>query len=320
MLIPIAAQITDEPYRWFLPFIARPARPQAHIPQLGYMVEGAPDGQTAYMTPKSLVRYRVRWDLIERDPGVYDWSALDRDALLLAQHNAALMFGVIGTPSFYRMIPHAICSPPTQAHIPALERFCVHLARRYNPAAIELWNEPEIRADTAARAGLDHLLGGFGIDLAAHYGVCVRAVGSRLRAENSPTWLVAGSLMLDTPDFWLAARPHCEGQYDALSYHSYTIYPSPYYGDAGDKARLLRQTGEPMPLILSEFALLSDGDGAEFRSAQAAYLRHVIANLPTWDVLSAIWYPLYGNGWMCSDLAAHGRTYPAWEIYAEATR
>jgi len=45
---------------------------------------------------------------------------------------------------------------------------------------------------------------------------------------------------------------------------------------------------------------------------QAEYMRYVIENY-CGRVSMAIWYPLHNNGWMCSDLVAHGKKTAAYQ-------
>ena len=300
-------------YAYYLPLMAKPSRPMANVPRLGYMIEGNPAGQTVWMIPGSIARYRVRWDKVEREPGVFDWAELDEAVILLRAHNAGLMLNVIGTPGAYRMDAGIACSPPREEHIGRLADFCELLSRRYQAEVIEVWNEPEVSAAQAQAAGLAELLGGFGMERAAHYGRCVAAVGERMRSLSLATWVAAGSLMLETADFWLRARPFADGMYDAVSFHSYSHYPSTYYDNPGDKAGMLMETGESAPLILSEFALLAQEDSEEFRAAQARYLAHVVERMPLWSIECAVWYPLAQNDWLHSDLV-EGEPTAAWFV------
>jgi hypothetical protein len=301
-------------YTYYLPLISKPPRPMANIPRLGYQIEGGVDGQAEWLVNGLIARVRVRWDEIETAQGVFDWSALDATVLTLRSYNHALLLGVIGTPEFYRMDAGKPCSPPTEANSYRLAYFARLLAQRYHAEAVELWNEPDISAEASHAAGLCGLLGGFGLERAEYYGRLVAEVGNEYRTYNLSTWLVAGSLALQDTRFWEIAMPAARGMYDALSYHSYTTYPNPYYGNAGDKAADLRAMGEHGFLILSEFALLSAEDSYDFRNAQAEYLAYNIYMLPAWDVISAIWYPLAQNDWMNSDLVEHGVPQPAWYI------
>jgi hypothetical protein len=301
-------------YTYYLPLISKPPRPMANIPRLGYQIEGGVDGQAEWLVNGLMARVRVRWDEIETSPGVFDWSALDATVITLRSYNHALMLGIIGTPAAYRMDADMPCSPPTEANSYRLVYFARILAQRYRAEAVELWNEPDVSAADSHAAGLCGLLGGFGLERAEYYGRLVAEVGNEYRTYNLSTWLVAGSLMLEDTRFWAAAMPYTAGMYDALSYHSYTTYPNPYYGGAGDKAADLRALGEDGPLILSEFALLSAEDSYDFRNAQAEYLAYNIYMLPAWDVISAIWYPLAQNDWMNSDLVEGGEPQPAWYI------
>lgn len=90
-------------------------------------------------------------------------------------------------------------------YLPPLGAFVAALCERYQPAAIELWNEPEISAEDAAGINAAHVLGGYGND-AESYGQAVAAVWGALQDGWYSTWLVAGSMMDSSTLWWGRAR------------------------------------------------------------------------------------------------------------------
>lgn len=307
------------PEQIFFPFV-QGARPERKLPKperIGVQIEGSAFNQARWLGAKSVVKLRVRWDEIEYAAGVYFWDDLDREITSLA--GQAVIFGVIGTPKDCRVFPPAICSAPMLPKVYRLVDFIKTLVKRYHPLAVELWNEPEASAQTAKAAGLDQLLGGYGIDLAELYGKTLRQVGEMMRKQLMQTWLLAGGLMLNDPEmkFWKAARKRCVGWYDAVSFHAYVNYYGGNFDLIGKKASWLRSikgaAGERV--WVTETALMVADDSPAFRERQAAYLDYLAGRLAAWKVHTAVWYPLANNGWQCTDLVASGVPQPAWARY-----
>lgn len=298
-----------------LPYVVKPlARGLPDLPAFGAMVEEgfyAPVEQIPWIAPGTLTRYRIRWDEVEIVPGAYDWSKPDKFMLAGV---GPVMVNVICTPQAYRIDPAVRCSPPTPTYLNRLAWFCRMVVERYHPAAIELWNEPEISAADAAGIGAAHVLGGFG-DNAEYYGQAVSAVWQQFQEAWAPTWLVAGSIMDSSVDWWLRARSACAGQYDAISYHSYVTYPGQDYQRTGNGCALLRACGETVPVILGETALLAEIDSPLFREAQATFLRYQIDQRVAHGLHAIVWYALETNLWRNSDMLLYHQPQPVYEVY-----
>lgn len=304
-------------YTVFLPVVHKP-KPERKLPKppkIGVQIEGSAVNQARWLGDYGAVKLRAPW---------YQVSWADLDAQVSAIQGRPLILQIFGTPEAYRIDKSAICSPPTREYLPNLVDFAHELARRYNPLALEVWNEPETPADVAKSAGVDHLFGGFGPDLAEYYGKCVKKIGKMLRKHGYSTWLLGGALALSDSSlrFWSKARQVCAGWFDAVSFHSYSTYPGGRFDFIEVKARMLRSLPGAQDDILwvTETALTAYEDTKAFREAQAKYLDYVAANLKAWRVKSLTWYPLANNGWRGTDLVRSGIPMPAWYRYQELTK
>jgi hypothetical protein len=299
----------------------QPRRVLPAPPALGVQIEGRAEDQQRWLGAHGVVKLRASWAESETPDGSYHWEALDEQ--IGAVRGQALLLQVFGTPAAYRIIPGAICSPPQAVYLPRLVNFTLAMVKRYQPLAVEVWNEPETSAGVAQRAGVDGLLGGFGTEMAAYYGRVVRAIGQRFLDKRLSCWLLAGGLGLmdETARFWRIARPVCAGHYDAVSYHSYSSYPTMDFELPGRKASWLRAVpgAERDKLWVTETALTAHEDTETFRVIQAEYLNYIEARREIWKIKTLVWYPLANNGWMCTDLVRKGEPTPAWERYQALT-
>ncbi len=191
--------------------------------------------------PGGHVKFSLRWDEIELSPGRYTWSP-DIDAGVKLMANRPLVICLKLTPKHYRLPPvKSRCSPPQSTYLDYWKNFVRAVARRYNPAFIEVWNEPECDAKTALIAGVDSYFGGFGLTgkvkvfmgkkawkimtMPEYYGYFVSQTVEALKGTG--VGVLAGALMMTDSQsgttFWRGARRYAHG-YDAVSYHSYTLY------------------------------------------------------------------------------------------------
>lgn len=278
--------------------------------------EFQPLDKIKWLHPGSLVRFRIKWDEIELSPDVYTWSSLlDQVNNQVKSAGCYLMFNIICTPKFYSS-GVARCCPPKPEYVYKLVNFINAVVRRYDPAVVEFWNEPEIYPDDVLALGWDDLMGGFGLSNAPYYGEIVKEIGKSFTDNWFTTNLVVGSLMLsDGGAFWNVAKQYCPDCYDAVSFHSYCNFPSIYYDGPRDKANLLRRIGENKPLILSETALLSEYDSQAFRLAQSNYFKYQADQQFSNGISSILWYTLATNLYKNSDLVVYDIPQPAWYIY-----
>lgn len=87
------------------------------------------------------------WDLVEKEPGVYDWSEVDQDVNMCLKYGFEPFFLVVATPKFYleeNMRDKPWGWPALPQYYPQAEKFYRTLAERYKGKVkyFEFWNEP----------------------------------------------------------------------------------------------------------------------------------------------------------------------------------
>ena len=93
------------------------------------------------------VRIGCGWDLVEKEPGVYDFSEPDRDVAQCIKYGFEPFFLVVATPKFYlaeEMRDKPWAWPALPEYYPQASKFYRTLARRYRGKVkyYEFWNEP----------------------------------------------------------------------------------------------------------------------------------------------------------------------------------
>jgi polysaccharide biosynthesis protein PslG len=172
------------------------------------------------------VRFDVKWEIVEAEQGVYDWSRYDRVVDEARDRGLRILATLAYAPGWAR--PN---ESDSEIDPEAYAAFAAAAVERYAPRGVlhyELWNEPNLHgfwdpeADPVAYARL------------------VRAAYPVMKAADSDVTVLAGSL---APTGGYAAPPECaggagrinpipfleamyaegaQGSFDALSYHPYT--------------------------------------------------------------------------------------------------
>lgn len=93
------------------------------------------------------VRIGCGWDLVEREPGVYDFSEPDRDVAQCIKYGFEPFFLIVATPKFYldeHMRDKPWGWPALPQYYPQAAKFYRTLAERYRGKVryYEFWNEP----------------------------------------------------------------------------------------------------------------------------------------------------------------------------------
>jgi hypothetical protein len=129
-----------------------------------------PDGAAEDLSAQAAVRIRIHrqlfnWELIEREPGVYDFSFVDRYMTEMAEHGMRVLPVLFDAPPWHegegQELDKGIHAPPSSGK--PLGDFGAALARRYGPSgsfwdgmpgrfrrvsairAWQIWNEPNLR-------------------------------------------------------------------------------------------------------------------------------------------------------------------------------
>lgn len=105
------------------------------------------DCQLAKAAGCTAVRIGCGWDLVEKEPGVYDFSDPDRDVEQCIKYGFEPFFLVVATPKFYleeHMRDKPWGWPALPKYYPEAARFYKTLAERYRGKVryYEFWNEP----------------------------------------------------------------------------------------------------------------------------------------------------------------------------------
>lgn len=93
------------------------------------------------------VRIGCGWDIVEKEPGIYDWGHVDRDVEQCMKWGFEPFFLVVATPKFYlaeEMRDKPWAWPALPEFYPQAEKFYRTLAERYKGKVkyYEFWNEP----------------------------------------------------------------------------------------------------------------------------------------------------------------------------------
>ncbi len=101
------------------------------------------------------VRTDASWQDAEPAPGVYNWSHDDEIASRLAAHGLTWTADIVyapgwsnGTSAYATLTPGGtlVHPPPTPAHYADYAAYAAQVQARYHPAAIQIWNEPDLWA------------------------------------------------------------------------------------------------------------------------------------------------------------------------------
>jgi Cellulase (glycosyl hydrolase family 5) len=326
-------QVSDDVY---LPIVIAPPQPPSLF---GVDVRSyANDGMLPFVreaNPRWVRAGDALWSQVERERGVYDWTALAQlEANVIRLRNLGLEPIVIvqQSPSWAQREPGRLCSPPSAEYLDDFARFMGAIAARYasGPATInywEVWNEPDY---TAAEV---QDISGFGCWASTqmsysggqYYGDALKRVYPAIKASNPNAVVLAGALSYELSreaislNFTRGMLFSTGGNaFDALSFHA--------YGEWGAGDLLLLKT-ERLRAILAEYGL---GDKplfateiaatcfsvrtlrvpaaipcpADFEQRQANYAARIYAETIALNLMGGLWYTLVASG---TDVAANAQ-------------
>ncbi len=109
----------------------------------------AVDAGAAHRAGATIARVPVSWELVEAEPGDYDWSAVDAAVTALAVREVRVLFVLSAAPTWAApecdSVWIATCGVG-DGFAPAYVRFGERLLRRYPGSKLQAWNEPDIAA------------------------------------------------------------------------------------------------------------------------------------------------------------------------------
>jgi hypothetical protein len=247
-------------------------------------------------------RWELRWDAIERQPGVFDWAATDAVVAANAAAGLPLLAVLIGTPGW---AGSAAGAPPGGLDRPPImpdgsvgaenpwAGFVHALAARYRGriAAYEIWNEPNRNDFWSGTPAEYYRLLSVAMAAVRHADPAATVVFGGLDGYRDTAFLegVLDAAMADD------APPGRRGAFDALAWHAYHRPLDVYAGTLALRAQL-RARGLDQPIWITETNVPAwddrqvRGDGARpyqwsaTAEEQAAYLLETFAYAVAADV------------------------------------
>lgn len=280
-------------------------------PFISTYLERVNELNVSYMHPKARMHTGIVWD---NNPELRLWEVLEERKELLKDVPRSIQ--IKNSPEWARVYPQYQCSPIKPEYWHLFANFVVEVVKRYEPYAVEIWNEPETyRGDLPENYAF--ILGCWGepgrwYETGEELGKFMSTVYGLIKDKvDVDIW--GGALMLGNENHWEFTQGFINrAMYDQLSYHSYSGY-SPDYTHAIEKAKRLREMTDK-PLVLSETAFQWEIDdrGPEWA---AEYFDYTYSKLEENGIVGMNWYTLANNGWKNTDLVWREYKRPAHQTY-----
>lgn len=257
--------------------------------RLGVQIEGRVADWSPYLIPHRLYQWPLRW-------WSYPCDEYDENALALKGHRQIITLKCV--PEEYRLWPEFAGSPPAPQHYDAFVAHAQQVIDRYQPEAIEFFNEPDVYTMNASHpefygawVGPDDTMYQGG----RRYGAFCAYVYPRLHGCK----VLAGALMMHNESLeFLQGALNAGLRADALSYHCYISMDEVF-----DRIIYLAQALQMMtslPLVCTETAVMGDGS-AEHQTRKAQYVNYLRSGAWLW-IEAANWYTIGGNDYWETDL------------------
>lgn len=136
------------------------------------------------------IKLQVRWELVEPEPGVYDWARQDYNLDLYfqtaAEKNLKVLISVVTTPDWARESGADLNQHGPPADNQVFANFIVNMLQRYPGQihAVEVWNEMNLAREWTSPRGLS----------AADYVRMVTTVANSIRFVDPNIIVVSGAL------------------------------------------------------------------------------------------------------------------------------
>jgi hypothetical protein len=137
------------------------------------------------------IKEQVRWEVVEPQPGQYDWGELDATLPLAKEHGIKVMLSIVTAPDWAREPGANLSKHGPPANPQAFANFITTLLYRYPGMvqAIEVWNEMNLDREWSSVNGLS----------ARNYVTLLRAVYSAIKAVDPGIIVISGAL---SPTGW----------------------------------------------------------------------------------------------------------------------
>lgn len=285
---------------------------------IGAQVEGSVVGKEKWVVYGHPYHWPARWSECEPSQGQYvfeDWMYNNNWVLGNKQ-----ILGTKTCPLWARLHPENLCSQPKAEYYIDYAKWLCKLIEEFHPWGIELWNEPDCRADDAAQNYFGCWYDGVSwFNSGLKYGQFTKVVYDYVKPLHPEVHLLVGALMNvaenESLSFLSGAKAGGLKGTD-LSFHGYITEKSGF-DRIFTLAANLKKVVSYMPMICTETSVLSWEDSEELKLLQRDYLQHISDRLPTSDIDVVLWYTLAENSWLNSDLQRGDTPLPAWQLFGE---
>jgi hypothetical protein len=276
------------------------------------------------------LRLHIKWDLVETQPGAYDWASAEAQRvtriLQTAQELQTVpLLTVKLAPAFYRTRSDRCARPDAPGGAEALGRFILALADRYPGLRnFEIWNEPDVPVGIEHQDFLGCFIEADGAAAAGrYYGSLMNGV-ARVVKSHRPDLRLLGPGLEGNMEFLNHALAEGGRSLDLITFHHYEAYRS----DTGvqydirsleNKYQVVMTFqaayGLDLPVLISEGSLRCAVTAAfngithrctdypTFYQQQVEWLRVLHAWAYSQEhVAGFIWYTSQRNGWDDTDL------------------
>jgi hypothetical protein len=301
-------------YNIYLPVITHDSADQLFNASLGAQIEGAVAGREQWCIPNRVYQWAIRWKNVEAEHGVYVWPAdYDENARLLADYETIIT--VKCTPVWARLWD-SVNSPPAPEYYDETAQFIRAVQARYNPKAIEFYNEPDVYRGEGepeyfgdwVNTGETWYQGG------QRYGQALAAI-----KPNTNSKLLGGALMMHggSIDF-LRGALDAGMQPDAISFHCYISSPDRYNRALELAAQINAVSDWRYRLVITETSVTGNVDTEELRAWQAEYLHTLLRYYREEGIVLVNWYSLANNGWGNADMVWNNTSMPVYGVWRDA--
>jgi hypothetical protein len=276
---------------------------------LGVQIEGSVSRIEQWLVPDRIYQIPIKWRDIEPTQGTYIWPEVyDNNVSILAHYSFIVTIKVC--PEWARLWPET-GSPVSPACYNSLSNFICAIQERYNPEAIELFNEPDVKRSIGMQYG--EYFGSWVDDTETfyqggiRYGQCISAI------KNTNIKMIYGALMMHEQSLeFLQGAVDAGLDRGAISYHCYIDRPD-QYNRAFELATKIKKIRN-LPVVMTETAVLGNEDTEELRVSQAKYLKHLKRNNVIIDNIN--WYAM-DSEWRNNDLIRDNNPTPVYEEWCK---
>ncbi len=299
----------------------------------------------------------IPWSLVEpvrTEPPTYHWeklAALDQEIAAIHAGGFPEVLTIMYTPEWAQSLPGHSCGPVKPEALAGFAQFLQAAVQRYSqsPFGVKFWemfNESDTDpALTPPNGGVscwadpnDPFYGG------RTYGEMLKVAYPAIKEADPEAQVVAGSLMLDTPDaphsaFLSGILEAGAGPYfDILAVHAYSYFYTGVYdpdllpqmpwakaggafaGKVAFVRQVMQQYGYDKPIFVNEVGLAwmpQSPPPDDYRLAQADHVARLYARGRALGVASVAWYGWQEPGWRgMALLSAELSPTPAYAAYA----